>query len=185
MSSAPKASIKLRIGGQRESPPSTIEAASAINPATSGVLIDNKALERQQQHVKASINGHTFSKSAQTRRSGSPKQRDDFNGRAAQSSSAVLSPTVNGVKAETRMADLAITETRSPSARPTSAPRQLRSPAPPVMPPPSRPGYRNASGSPRPHQPLQSLPNGANISHVTPYSYPTLLDDKRRSAGKS
>ena len=184
MSSAPKASIKLKIGGQRESP-STVEAASTVNPATSGILIDNKALERQQQHVKASINGHAPLNNAQSRRSGSPKLKDDLDGRATPSSSAALPPAVNGIKAEAAVADLANAETRPPSARPTSAPRQLRSPAPPVMPPPSRPGYRNTSGSPRPHQPLQSLPNGANMSHAATHTYPTLLDDKRRTTGKS
>lgn len=185
MSSAPKASIKLKLGGQRESPSSTAEAASTTNSATSGILIDNKALERQQQHVKASINGHASLKGAQTRRSGSPKPKDDLNRRATPSNSAALPPAANGVKAETGIADLPNAETRPPSARPTSAPRQLRSPAPSVMPPPSRPGYRNTSGSPRPHQPLQSLPNGTNISHVTTNTYPTLLDDKRRATGKS
>ena len=184
MSTAPKPSIRLRLGGQRDSPSSAIEASPMDNSAASGIIIDNKALERQQQHVKASINGHPPANTALARRSGSPKAKDDRNGPASRSASATSSLPVNGVKVEAGLVDPASADTRLPSVRPTSAPRQLRSPAPPVMAPPSRPGNRNISGSPHPHQPLQSIPNSANISHVTQYAS-ALSDSTLRSAGKS
>ena len=183
MSSAPKPSIKLRLGGQRDSPSTAAEATQTENSAASGIIIDNKALERQQQHVKASINGHPPSDNGLGRSSGSPKAKDDRPRPVSRSASAASPLPVNGVKVEAGP-DQASADPRIPSVRPTSAPRQLKSPAPPVMAPPTRPMNRNTSGSPHPHQPLQSLANGTSTYH-TPQPASTLSHSTWRSAGKS
>ena len=55
MSTQPK--IMLRVGGQAAASPVSA-SASSINPATSGMAVDNGALQRQQQHIQAGMNGY-------------------------------------------------------------------------------------------------------------------------------
>jgi hypothetical protein len=55
MSTQPK--IMLRVGGQAAGSP-VPASASSINPATPGMAVDNGALQRQQQHIQAGMNGY-------------------------------------------------------------------------------------------------------------------------------
>lgn len=52
--------IKLRLGGNKNSPAPNASAPGtpgARSSSTPGVIVDNDALERQQRHVQAGING--------------------------------------------------------------------------------------------------------------------------------
>lgn len=206
--SAPKPSIKLRFGGQKASPaPSAPDTPAGRSSGTPGVIVDSGALERQQRHVQAGMNGQRPSSSGTP--SQTPASRNPFGGSRPGSASippigldtdqsvAAVSPpaVVNGVKSESQATQSpALNSIRLSSGAPEnpkesqrpSVPAQVPQLAGSAMPPPQNSTPRPASGSPHPNPPAGHH-SGTQGYH--PQSYytpqPAGFETYRRAPGKS
>ncbi len=58
---APTQKIKLRVGADQKGSPAPSTPTTATKAASPSVAVDNGALERQQKHVQAGVNGHDAS----------------------------------------------------------------------------------------------------------------------------
>ncbi|KAK0660897.1 Protein polybromo-1 [Lasiodiplodia hormozganensis] len=157
--------IKLRLGGNKNSPApnaSTPGTPGARSSSTPGVIVDNDALERQQKHVQAGMNGQ------RPPSSGGPGVSTTRSGSAA-------SPAPNGVKSENQAGQSpALDSIRPSSAVPDSRPGASSQPPGNSAAPPG--ASRPASGSPytnghvaMAHPPAHSL-NGFDNKHRQPGS---------------
>lgn len=160
--------IKLRLGANKNSPAPNASAPGtpgARSSSTPGVIVDNDALERQQKHVQAGINGQ------RPPSSGGPATGTARSGSAA-------SPAPNGVKSENQAGQSpALDSIRPSSAAPDSRPGTNTShPLGTAMAPPTSATSRPASGSPytnghlaMPHQNSSvHPPNGFDNKHRQP-----------------
>lgn len=207
--SAPKPSIKLRFGGQKASPaPSSApDTPAGRSSGTPGVIVDSGALERQQRHVQAGMNGQRPSSSGTP--SQTPASRNPFGGSRPSSASippigqdrdqsvAAVSPpaAVNGVKSESQATQSpALNSIRLSSGVPEnpkesqrlSVPAQVPQLAGSAMPPPQNSTPRPTSGSPHPNPPAGHY-SGTQGHH--PQSYyapqPAGFETYRRVPGKT
>ncbi len=198
--SAPKPSIKLRFGTQKESPtpaPAGDASSTGRQSATPGLIVDAKALEGQQQHVQPSVNGQrpsTASSTAQTPVADAQNTADSRASLPPDASAASPPATTNGVKTEVQggqsptLTDIRPTTAASNTTNEGQGPNQ-NAQAPQrssssSMPPPTGP-LRPASGSPHPQQPTV---NGhtSSLTNVPPQHAPSSgLGNKRRVPGKS
>ncbi|KAL0257352.1 hypothetical protein SLS55_008163 [Diplodia seriata] len=154
--------IKLRLGGSKNSPApnaSTPGTPGGRSSSTPGVIVDNDALERQQKHVQAGMNGGPSS-------SGGP-------GIGTARSGSAASPVPNGVKSENQAGQSpALDSIRPSSAVPDAKPGASSQPLSSSMMAPG--ASRPASGSPytnghmnMPH-PSAHPPNGFDNKHRLP-----------------
>ncbi|OCK77511.1 Bromodomain-containing protein [Lepidopterella palustris CBS 459.81] len=203
--SAPKSqSIKLRLGGPKGSPGPTSapDTPAGRSSATPGVIVDSDALERQQRHVQAGMNGGQRPPS-----SGTPSQgtmpRNPFGGSRPSSTSipplnqdkgfngATSPPVLNGVKSESQAVQSpalntirlssAVPESQKDGQRP-SVSVQAPQPAASAMPPPLGTTPRPLSGSPHPAVGQQPHYNSQNYYAPPP---PQAFENHRRAAGKT
>ena len=176
--------LKLHFGGSKSQ-------ATTAN-ATTGVAVDDEALKRQQDLVKAGTNGLGVTVDGASSR---PGPRNPFGGshsgsgstpiptlaQMSRSASAASPPaTVNGVKSEVQAGQspaLGAVELRRNSSASNEA---AQSPHPTTlsMPPPSGVTPRLPSGSP--HPPAHAITNHAPPSHVST----TAFDSRWRQPGK-
>lgn len=192
--SAPKPSIKLKLGVRGSPAPTSHSNSPAPRDSnTPGVIVDNEALRRQQQHVQAGINGdRPPSSDPAAQRSSS---RNPFGSSRPGSAAAPIpplaressgAPLTNGVKNEA-------VPSPSPNLgaiRPTSAAPMAPSGQTPhlsasAMPPPAL-AQRISSGSPLPQGPPAYAQPSQNQYYQSYYAPPTqAVENKYRSPGKS
>lgn len=176
--------LKLHFGASKPQAP--------IANATAGVAVDDEALKRQQDLVKAGANGHGAAGDGASSR---PGPRNPFGGshsgsnstpiptlgQISRSASAASPPvTVNGVKSEVQAGQspaLGAVELRRNSSASNEA---AQSPHPTTlsMPPPSSVTPRLPSGSP--HPPTNMITTHAPPPHVPPIAF----DSRWRQPGK-
>ncbi|KAF2835544.1 Bromodomain-containing protein [Patellaria atrata CBS 101060] len=178
-------SLKLRFSTGRGSPSSTENPNTPVarSSATPGVIVDNDALERQQQHVLAGMNGQqqTANAAAKPLAPRNPFSRAGSSGTPVPPGRASAQPLVeqlraasagspglmtNGVKSETQPSQSPAPNPIQPNVTPDSnvngslvQPDQPTQTVTSTMPPP--PTIRPSSGSPHPH----TLPQAQNTSH--------------------
>lgn len=161
----PQPRVKLRMPAKSPEPKITLKFGGNKGVATPAMSVDNEALKRQQDLVRAGANGHaTASGPTSTPSLGRP-----FNERA----NPAGQPT--SLKAETNFGQSpALNAIQLNGA--TEA-RQSPSASNPHMPPPHNASSRLPSGSPRP----QTLSNGVGIANSTS---PTPFNSRFRQPGK-
>jgi hypothetical protein len=183
---APKPSIKIRLGGPKDMsrPSSAGDVSSGARKSTTpGVIVDAKALERQQQHVQASINGIAAPVSSSEPQpsvtANVPSGNNDVVTIRPPSSAASPPALTNGVKVEGQNGQSTPDPVRPTSAKTEttddkekiSEDQPVRQSSTSSMPPPPGP-IRPTSISPHPSQPsaqpqpqvnmtLQRLPNNS------------------------
>lgn len=180
--------IKLRLGGAaRDSPvPSLPSTPGQRNSSTPGVIVDTSALQRQQQHVQAGMNGNqtpggnqSSGNSFAANRTGSIPPGGTSYSRSASAASPPLAS--NGVKTEAQPgyspAPNSVRPTSSTPGYAGQTPFSGHSMAPPTN------AARVMSGSPHPY----AQPHGAQNNHVQHHQYvpPNGFEKKYRAPGKS
>ena len=190
-----KPTIKLRLKPSPAPQPGS-DPGAARNSVTSGVMVDNGALERQKLHVKAGMNGHrpppSSTPTSGDARSGSGSTPVPATGHNHNNATGASPPTqVNGVKHEAPAGQSpALVAIRPSSAAPdavldgrrTSIPAQTPQLASAAMPPPPSVTPRPTSSSPHPHP--SHLQQG--YQYHPSYAAPAPgLANKHRAPGKS
>lgn len=146
MNEPPQPRVKLTMGGKSPEPPPkiTLKFGNPKPNHSAGVSVDTEALKRQQELVRAGVNGHGID-TASTKQVATDRP----------SSASEHTVVSNGVKRE-------ISQTHSPAPGPSQVNGAANASMPP---PPSHLNPRVTSGSPLP-QP--TMTNGA-----TPHIHPT------------
>ncbi|KAL9599686.1 MAG: hypothetical protein Q9219_003674 [cf. Caloplaca sp. 3 TL-2023] len=183
----PQPKVKLRMPAKSPDPPKiTLKFGGSKPSGTTGVSVDNEALKRQQDLVKAGMNGQAAIRASPRNPTAGSEQIPTSNGiptpqRTSQerNSGSADKPMMNGVKAETSTGQSPAVGSVLLSTDRSSSLDARQSPNGVMMPPPlANLTPRPPSGSPHP----QSYPS----NHYTSAGYSTTaqFDSSRRQSGK-
>ncbi|KAL2353132.1 Bromodomain-containing protein [Cryomyces antarcticus] len=191
--SAAKPSIKLRLGGNRGSPPNGTPSA-ARNSHTAGVTVDNEALMRQKQHVHAGVNGQQSTPADMS----AQRPRNPFGGQPRSGSDI---PTLGPASLQPSTSAASRSPPLDPSAVKKETPSVNNAPQPGQRPDTARQTSSSSAAAPSPHAPTSAMlpppsvapriPSGSpypaqayNPTPIQPYHAPAQapLDTKYRTS---